>query len=66
MKYTNYKLRGWMGANRVSGTEMADRIGLPYGTFRLKIEGKTEWKLSEVISIMQTTGCALEEIFEII
>lgn len=63
MKDTNYKLRGWMGANRVSGIEMAERIGLPYGTFRLKIEGKTEWKLSEIVNILRVTGCAFDEIF---
>ena len=63
MKDTNYKLRGWMGSNRVSGPELAKMIGMPYDTFKVKMIGKTEWKLSEVLAILQATGCTFHEIF---
>lgn len=63
MQDTNYKLRAWMGANRVSGAAMARLIGMPYDTFKIKFAGKTEWKLSEVVSILKVTGQKFEEIF---
>ena len=63
MTDTNYKLRGWMGSNRVSHAEMARLIGMPYGTFKYKMANKSEWVLSEIITIMKVTGCKFEEIF---
>ena len=60
---TNYKLRAWMGANRVSGVEMAKRIGMPYDTFKNKMAEKTEWKLSEIVTILSVTGSNFDEIF---
>lgn len=59
----NYKLRGWMGSNRVSDAEMSKRLDMPYGTFKNKMSGRTEWKLSEVFSILKVTGCTFHEIF---
>ena len=63
MQDTNYKLRAWMGANRVSGVGMAEKIGMPYDTFKIKLQGKTEWKLSEIASILEVTGCKFDEMF---
>ena len=63
MRYTNYKLRAWMGANRVSGARLAKMICMPYPTFKSKISGKTDWKLSEVVAILKATGCNFEEVF---
>lgn len=63
MTDTNYKLRAWMGANRVSGKRMAELIGMPYDTFKIKLAGKTEWKLSEIIRILALTGKPFEEMF---
>ena len=63
MQDTNYKLRAWMGANRVSGVAMAEMIGMPYNTFKTKFKGETDWKLSEVIAILRATGCKFDEIF---
>lgn len=63
MNDTNYKLRGWMGANRVSGNALADMIHMPRETFKNKISGKTEWKLSEIFAILEVTGCTFHEIF---
>ena len=63
MQDTNYKLRAWMGANRISAVKMAEKIGMPYDTFKYKMAEKSEWKLSEVITIMNVTGCKFDEIF---
>ena len=63
MQDTNYKLRAWMGANRVSGVAMAEKIGMPYNTFKTKFKGETDWKLSELIAILRVTGCKFDEIF---
>ena len=63
MEDTNYKLRGWMGANRISGTAMAEKIDMPYDTFKAKMSGRSEWKLSEIITILKVTGCTFNEIF---
>ncbi len=63
MADTNYKLRAWMGAEKVSGKELADRIGMPYDTFRVKMLGKTQWKLSEVEDLLKVTGLTFEELF---
>ena len=63
MQDTNYKLRGWMGSNKVSGNDLAKMIEMPYETFRTKMSGQSQWKLSEVIAILNVTGCKFEEIF---
>lgn len=63
MNDTNYKLRAWMGANKISGREMAKRLEMPYPTFRMKMLGNSEWKLPEIHSIMTVTGLAFDELF---
>lgn len=63
MQDTNYKLRGWMGSNKVSQRRMAELLDIPYDTFKTKIAGASQWKLSEVIKILDVTGCSFEEIF---
>ena len=63
MQDTNYKLRGWMGSNKVSQRHMAELLDIPYETFKTKITGASQWKLSEVIKILDVTGRSFEEIF---
>jgi hypothetical protein len=63
MQDTNYKLRAWMGANKVSGTEMARRIDMPYDTFKNKMAGTSQWKLSEVVTLIEVTKLPFEELF---
>lgn len=64
MNDTNCKLRAWMGANRVSGVKMAEKLNMPYSTFKYKMAGKSEWNMSEIIAIIKTTGCEFGDIFE--
>jgi len=63
MKDTNYKLRAWMGANRVSGRKLAEMIGMPYETFKYKMQGRSEWKLSEIDALIEVTGYSFNELF---
>lgn len=60
---TNYRIRAWMGANKVSGRELAEKIDMPYPTFRQKIAGKSDWKLPEINSLIKVTGLVFEELF---
>jgi hypothetical protein len=63
MQDTNYKLRAWMGANRISGVKMAAMIDMPYATFKYKLSEKSEWTLSEIDAILRATGCKFDDIF---
>lgn len=63
MADTNYKLRAWMGANKVSGPMLAEMIDMPYETFKNKMADKSQWKLSEVKALIKATGCSYDEIF---
>lgn len=63
MQDTNYKLRAWMGANCVSGVKMAEMMGMPYTTFKYKMAEKSDWTMSEIITILRVTGCKFDEIF---
>lgn len=63
MTDTNCKLRAWMGANKVSGRKLASMIDMPYDTFRAKMSGKSEWKLSEIQALMCATESPYEELF---
>lgn len=47
----------------MSYATFAAEIGMPYDTFKVKMLGKTDWKLSEVIKILRYTGRAFEELF---
>ena len=48
MRDTNYKIRGWMGSNKVSVRELAERMGVSYNTLKTRMSGKTPWKLSDI------------------
>ena len=63
MKNTNAKLRGWMAEHGVSGRVFAEMIEMSYDTFKVKMTGKTDWKLSEVLKILKVTGQPFENIF---
>lgn len=60
---TNYKIRAWMGANKVSGRELAKRLDMPYSTFCTRMSEKTGWKLPEIKALQDITGLAFEELF---
>ena len=60
---TNYKLRAWMGANRVSGRELAKRLEMPYSTFCSKMSEESDWKLPEIKALQEITGLVFEDLF---
>ena len=59
----NYKLRAWMGANRVSIRKLSEMTEIPYDTLKLKMSGKHQWKLSDIEKILTATGQTFEETF---
>ncbi len=63
MADTNYKIRGWMGANRVSVRKLSQMTSIPYGTLKSKIAGKVQWKLTDILKLMEATGLKFEELF---
>lgn len=63
MANTNDNIRSWMGAHLLTGVQFAEMIEMPYDTFKSKIAGKTDWKLDEVIKILDVTGCEFSELF---
>lgn len=63
MEDTNYKLRAWMGANKVSGRELAKRLDMSYSTFCTRMNEEADWKLPEIKSLKEVTGLAFDELF---
>ena len=63
MRDTNYDLRAWMGANKISGRKLAELMGRSYETIRMKLSGKTEWTLPEVKKLLEVTGLTFEALF---
>ena len=63
MQDANYKLRAWMGANKVSGKKLSEMIQMPYDTFKIKMSGKSQWKLSEIDSLLKATETTFDELF---
>ena len=41
---------------KIGKKELADKIGISYNTFRDKIRGRTDWKISEMLDIQNTLG----------
>jgi hypothetical protein len=63
MRDTNYELRAWMGANKVSGRKLAEMMGRSYETIRVKLAGKTEWTLPEIKKLLEVTGLTFDDLF---
>ena len=63
MRDTNYKLRGWMGSNRVSVRKLSEMTDIPYDTLKIKMSGKSQWKLSDIEKLITATGLTFEELF---
>ena len=52
-----------MGANKVTGRELAKRMGRSYETIRIKLCGKTQWTLPEIEKLIEVTGLTFEQLF---
>lgn len=63
MNDTNYELRAWMGANKVSGRKLAELMGRSYETIRVKLSGKSKWTMPEIKKLLEVTGLTFEELF---
>lgn len=45
----------------ISKKELAEKINISYNTFRDKIRGRTDWKITEMLEIQKTLGEMTEE-----
>ena len=41
---------------KISKRELANKINISYNTFRDKIRGRTDWRISEMLEIQKTLG----------
>lgn len=60
---TNYKLRAWMGANRVTQERLADLLQMPVRRLQTRLTEETQWKLSEIEALISITGLSFDELF---
>lgn len=63
MTDTNYKLRAWMGANRITQEKLSELLGMPLTTLKARLSGEVQWKFSEILALMKITGMSFEELF---
>lgn len=49
-------LRKEMMEAEIDKKELADKIGISYNTFRNKIRGRNDWKISEMLDIQKILG----------
>lgn len=49
-------LRKEMMDAEIDKRELADKIGISYNTFRDKLRGRSDWKISEMLNIQKTLG----------
>ncbi len=64
MKYDYCKLKGKIKEKMGTQSSLSREIGLSEKTFSLKINGKIEWRQSEIIKISNILGIKCEEIPE--
>lgn len=49
-------LRKEMMDAEIDKKELADKIGISYNTFRDKLRGRSDWKISEMLNIQKILG----------
>lgn len=62
MNHINEKLGGYMLKTGATRTSIAEALGLDPRSLKARIDGETEWKLSEVMAIADLVGCTADEL----
>lgn len=57
------RLKGLMAENNLNQDAMAKKLGLSYAAFNRKFNGKDEFRMSEILKIMEMFDKTFEEIF---
>lgn len=57
-------MRGKMAEKGLTQKKMAEKLGINETSFMNKINGKTQWKVDEIIAIMDTLGCDFNTLFK--
>ncbi len=63
-KVTFPELAGEMAKHGDTRTSLAEVLGTTYGRVRRRLEGKTDWSLSEINKICERYGRTCEELFK--
>ena len=61
-EYLN-KIRGKRTEKRITQEEMATKLGITQKTYNLKENGKTEFTIEEVATLLNILGCSFNDIF---
>lgn len=61
MSRVNEKIGAWLLEGHTRD-ELAKGIGMSRPTLRSRIEGRSEWKWSEVVKVAEVTGSTLDEL----
>lgn len=57
-------MRGKMAEKGLTQKKMAEKLGINETSFMNKINGKTQWKVDEIIAIMDALGCDFNTLFK--
>lgn len=57
-------VRAAMAVRQVSGTEMANRLGMTQAAFSRRYRGTTQWKASEIPQIAEAMGVTLRALVD--
>ena len=59
----NGKLKGWMTSHGVTYQQLADVLGMKRSLLVTRMDGRIEWRYSEIQTILNFTGLSYEELF---
>lgn len=54
------RFKGWLAENKIQQGEIAKLLGLSKTSVSCKVNGKFEWKISEVRKICETYGISAD------
>ena len=61
-EYLN-RIRGKRTEKRITQEEMAERLGMAVKTYNFKENGKAEFTIEEIATLLNILGCSFNDIF---
>lgn len=52
--------KGWMAANNVTQKQIAELLGISYGTANAKVNGKKDWTIAQLRILRSTYGVSAD------
>lgn len=62
--YAHKGIMKWLGDHNYTMTQLSAETNIPYSTLKRKIYRLTEWRLDELIRLINVTGTTFEDLFE--